>query len=141
MLSLRIWNCKRGIFLLAFDRERDLKLSPVMCCKEILEIREHIRNIHLEESIADYVYDIVSATRNDPAITLGASPRALLAFVRILKSFAFLAGREYVLPQDVQYLAVPVLAHRIKISSESASSGLTASAAVKNIVKKLSVPV
>ena len=124
-----------------FDRERELELSPVMCCKDILEIREKIRSIHLEESIADYVYEIVSATRKDPAIALGASPRALLAFVRLLKSFAFLAGREYVLPQDVQYLAEPVLAHRIKLSSESASSGLTASVAVENIVKKLSVPV
>lgn len=123
------------------DRERDLKLSSVMSCKDILEIREKTGRIHLEESIADYVYDIVSATRNDPAISLGASPRALLAFVRVLKSFAFLSGREYVLPQDVQYLAVFVLAHRIKLSSESISSGLTASAALENIVKKFPVPV
>lgn len=124
------------------NREKDLCLSPVMKLEDILAIREYVlANIHLEESIADYVYDIVQATRNDSGILLGASPRALLTFARCLKAYAFLCGREYIIPEDVILLAVPVLAHRLVLTPECKNSGVTAQELVTNILKQLSVPV
>ena len=124
-----------------FDREKELRLAPVMNCADILAVREEVRKIFLEESIADYVYSIVLKTRKEPRITLGASPRALLTFVRSLRAYAFLQGREYILPEDAAFLAVPVLAHRIVPAPVGASSGVTAESLVEEIVKTLPVPV
>ncbi|MBR2363644.1 MAG: MoxR family ATPase, partial [Lentisphaeria bacterium] len=123
------------------DREKDLQLSAVMDCGGILALRAEVQKVFLEESIADYVYEIVCATRKDPAIILGASPRALITFVRCLKAYAFLSGRDYIVPEDVGFLAVPVLAHRLVLSPECRNSGMTAEQLIENILKTLPVPV
>ncbi len=123
------------------DLERNLSLSPVMDCNDILLIREKVRDIYIEESVMDHIHNIVLATRSLRDVVLGASPRALLTFVRCLKAFAFLCGREYVIPEDAAILAVPVLAHRLVLSGECKNSGMNAEEVIRKILETLVVPV
>lgn len=124
------------------DRERELAVSPVMSCEDILQIRKGIREeVFLEESMQNYIYELVAATRNTSWITLGASPRALLTFVRCLKAYAFLCNRDYVIPEDAAFLAVPVLSHRFVLSPECVKNGESSSSVMEKILQKVPLPV
>lgn len=80
---------------------------------EVNAMIERIRRIYVAPAIKRYALDLVTATRTTPALSLGASPRATLHLVRAARAYAALDGRDYVLPDDIQALAVPVLAHRL----------------------------
>src|SRR5689334_13156205 len=88
-------------------------LQPVSDAAQIRALIEAVRRVHVVESVKNYVVALVEATRNHPELRLGASPRASLHLLRTAKAVAAMAGRDYVLPDDVQQLAVPVLAHRL----------------------------
>lgn len=123
------------------EPEKELLLSPVMDCREILLIREKVKDVYMEESVMEYIHNIVLATRKLSDVALGASPRALLTFVRSLKAYAFLAGRDHIIPEDVVLLAVPVLAHRLVLSRQCSASGMSAEEVVRKILETLPVPV
>jgi len=88
-------------------------LSPVLDCQQIAALQAAVRRVEVDDSIAAYVLDIVAATRQCEDIHLGASTRGALALYRAAQSAALVAGRRYVVPDDVKKLAVPVLAHRV----------------------------
>ncbi|MCE1188657.1 MAG: MoxR family ATPase [Ignavibacteria bacterium] len=104
------------------------------------EYREMVREIHIERQTAGYIVDIISATRLSKDVTLGASPRASLALVSAAKTFAAMHGREFVTPDDIKTVAVPVLNHRILLSAEKEMEGATASSVLKSILEKIEVP-
>ncbi|MCA9041443.1 MAG: AAA family ATPase [Planctomycetaceae bacterium] len=79
----------------------------------LLEMQKQVREVQVEESIYDYLLDIVEATRTHEQLRVGVSTRAALTFYRAAQSLAFIQGRDYVIPDDVKQLAIPVLAHRI----------------------------
>lgn len=81
--------------------------------ESLLEMQKQVRDIRVEESIYDYLLDIVHATRGHEQLRVGVSTRAALTFYRAAQSLAFIHGRDYVIPDDVKQLAIPVLAHRI----------------------------
>src|SRR5882672_6023262 len=91
-------------------------LVPVALGREILEERERVKQVRVDPSIVEYVLDVVEATRRDGRVRLGASPRAAIAFERAARARARVLGRDFVVPEDVKTLAVPVLAHRIVAS-------------------------
>src|SRR5262245_35331282 len=93
-------------------------LQPVLHPADILALQERTRAVRLEPSIADYVLDLVNETRSHPDVLLGASTRAALALYRAAQALALIAGRDYVVPDDVKQLAEPVLAHRLVRSEE-----------------------
>ncbi|NJQ17027.1 AAA family ATPase [Streptomyces bohaiensis] len=88
-------------------------LRPVVQDHRLVKLMEAVRGIHVSDPVRHYALNLLDATRNYPEVRLGASPRAGLQLLRAAKASAALQGREYVLPDDVQALAVPVLAHRL----------------------------
>ncbi len=95
------------------DGEPVDRLEPVLTCEQVLALQAATRRVHVEDSVADYLLNLVHATRDCPEIRVGASVRASLALYRAAQAKALLDGRDYVVPDDVQSLAVPVLSHRV----------------------------
>jgi MoxR-like ATPase len=89
------------------------KLVPVADAADVRALSHAVRGVYVSESIRRYVVDLAGATRTHPDLRLGVSPRATLQLVRASRAYAALDGRSYVIPDDVQALAVPVLAHRL----------------------------
>jgi len=103
-------------------------------------IVEEMRCVKVSDAIFDYIYEIVSKTRNDNRVRLGASPRASEHLLITSKSLAYLRGREYVIPDDVKELAPYVLAHRIILKAEYEMEGLTQEGFIKDIIDSIEVP-
>jgi MoxR-like ATPase len=111
-------------------------LQPVAHAADILKLIELVRTVHVADAVRRYAVDLVGATRNHPELRLGASPRATLH----ARAAAALDGREYVLPDDIQALAVPVLAHRLLPTAETQLSRRTAEQVVLDLVARLPIP-
>ena len=92
---------------------RSKEISPVMTTADIQQLISIVKNVRVQPSVRKYILDIVTATRTSPYVRLGVSPRGSIALLRTSKAYAFINGRDYVVPDDVKRLAVPVLAHRL----------------------------
>jgi MoxR-like ATPase len=88
-------------------------LTPVVDCQQVASLQAAVRQVQVDDSINGYILDIVQATRQCDELNVGVSTRGALAFYRAAQAVALVAGREYVVPDDVKHLAVPVLAHRV----------------------------
>jgi MoxR-like ATPase len=115
-------------------------LEPVTDAAEIAKLVETVRTVFVSDAVKQYAIDIISATRRSPDLRLGASPRASLHLVRAARAHAALQGREYVIPDDVQALAVPVLAHRLITSLEAQMSGRGPDQIVTALVRHVEIP-
>src|SRR5207247_6161665 len=115
-------------------------LQPVAHAHEIVKLTEAVRAVHVAEAVRRYAVDLVAATRSHPELRLGASPRATLHLLRAAKAAAALGGREFALPDDVQALAVPVLAHRLLPTSQALLGRRTAEQIVTELVQRTPVP-
>jgi MoxR-like ATPase len=113
---------------------------PVADAQEIAGLIEVVRRIHVAESVRRYVIALVTATRTSPDLRLGASPRATLHLLRAAKAAAALDDREYVLPDDVQRLAVSVLAHRLLLTAEAQIARRSATQIVADVVTRTPLP-
>ena len=116
------------------------ELEPVTDADEIRALVETVRAIYVAEPVQRYAVAISTATRRSAELMLGASPRATLHLIRAAKAAAAIAGRDYVIPDDVQGLAVPVLAHRLLPTVEASMSGRTTAAALEQIVAAVPMP-
>ncbi|MER5734111.1 MULTISPECIES: MoxR family ATPase [unclassified Streptomyces] len=115
-------------------------LQPVAHAHEVLKLIEAVRAVHVADAVRRYAVDIVAATRSHPDLRLGASPRATLHLLRAARASAALAGREYVLPDDLQALAVPVLAHRLLPTAQAQLGRRNAEQVVLDILQRTPVP-
>lgn len=115
-------------------------LQPVTHAADIVKLIDAVRAVHVADTVRRYVVDLVSATRSHPDLRLGASPRASLHLLRASKAAAALAGREYALPDDVQALAAPVLAHRLLPTAQAQLNRRTAEQVVQDIIQRTPVP-
>lgn len=95
------------------------KVQPVLERPELMMLQDQIKNVLVEDGILSYILQIVSATRKSPLIAVGCSPRGSLYYFRAIQACAFLHGRDYVIPDDVKGLALPLLAHRILLKSST----------------------
>jgi len=116
-------------------------IEPVTSTRQILDATEEATAVTVEESIAEYIVDLIRATREHSAVQLGGSPRAGTALLRASRALAALRGRDYVLPDDVKELAVPVLAHRLVLTQESMLRGRSAEEILQEIIEQIQVPV
>jgi MoxR-like ATPase len=116
-------------------------LEPVASAEEVMAAIDDARSIFVEESLNRYVVAVLRHTRSSPRLALGASPRAGIALLRVAKARAIAEGRDFVLPDDVKALAVPVLAHRVILAPEARSAGLTPAEVVQEAVDGTPVPV
>jgi MoxR-like ATPase len=136
----------------SFDEERAMlfrfkesqpldALRPVLAAPELLRLLPVVRAVRVAQPVADYVLTIVRNTRDHPKIELGASPRAALALFRASQALAAINGRDYIKPDDVKRLAVPVLAHRLVITAQSRLRGQDVEQVVREVLEQALVPV
>jgi MoxR-like ATPase len=115
-------------------------LGPVTDAAQIRALVEVVRGVHVSDAVKQYAVDLVTATREDPDLRLGASPRATLQLLRTARAAAALDGRHFVLPDDLQSLAVPVLAHRLLPTADAQISRRTTEHIVAGLVARVAVP-
>jgi MoxR-like ATPase len=96
--------------------------------------------VHLDESLGYYIVDLVSATREAPAVQVGASPRGTLALMKLARAKAALSGRDYVVPEDVKAVAVPALAHRLTLRPELWVQRVRADDIVRELLDQVPTP-
>ncbi|HPC78158.1 MAG TPA: MoxR family ATPase [bacterium] len=116
-------------------------LKPVSSLDEVISIQEKIKEVYVDETVVQYILDIVSATRKHSDIAVGASPRGSLALFRTSQALAYIRGRDYVLPDDIKELAPLVLSHRIILKSESYLRGYTQRGVISSMLTSIEVPV
>jgi len=116
------------------------EVKPVLSVAQIQAARGIIRNLYVEPKLLEFIAKIVNETRNNPSLYLGASPRASLAIVHSAKALAAIQNRDFVTPDDIITVAVPVLAHRILLSPEKEMEGITTTDIVNQIIKRLEIP-
>ena len=116
------------------------EVNKVLSPHDILQFRTLIQSVIVEPRLIEFIARIVNETRNNPALYLGASPRASLAILRAAKATAALRGRDFVTPDDIKEMASPVLRHRIILTPEKEMEGITADELIENILKAIEVP-
>ncbi len=116
-------------------------LSPVVDGNIITEIQSEIKKVHADSSLNNYIVSIVSQTRNHNEISLGSSPRGSLSLFRAAQAWAYYNGRDYVLPDDIKKMAVPVLSHRIILKQEAKLRKVKPEEIIKSIVDGILIPV
>jgi MoxR-like ATPase len=117
-------------------------LQPVLSLPEVLALQKSVREVRVEDSLANYLLEIVNSTRNHRNLYLGASTRAALSLYRAAQARALVEGRDYIVPDDIKLLAVPVLAHRIlPKSAQPGGSAEHAEEIVRGIVEQAAIPV
>ena len=116
-------------------------LKPVLTGADILRLQQGVRAVRVDETISDYLLDIVHATRRGDELHVGVSTRGALTLYRAAQSLAFVSGRDYVVPDDVKFLAVPVLSHRVvgKSFLQAGEFG-AAEAVIRDLVDRIRVP-
>jgi MoxR-like ATPase len=129
------------VMLLRFERSNPLEqLSAVTSAAELMDIRRQVREIYVEPSVRRYILEIVEKTRINSSIALGGSPRASLSLYRASQALALIQGRDFVMPDDVKQLAVPVLGHRLILSTEAYLHNTSREEVIGNILSTLPVP-
>lgn len=116
-------------------------MQPVLSREEILEVSAAARQIRFSDELRHYAVSIVAATRGIPEIQLAASPRASLTLMKVSQVISLFEGREFVIPEVIQALAVDVIAHRLVLAPESKYSGTDARQIVTDLVRNIPVPV
>src|SRR5271167_1377739 len=116
------------------------ELKPVVTLAEVMGLKRAVEKIRISEELKRYVVDIVAATRTAGGVQLGASPRASIALMKTAQALALFDGLDFVGPEQIQKLAVPVVAHRLVLESQARFSGLTTRGVVGEILKKIRVP-
>lgn len=116
------------------------EISKVLNAEDIAAYRSTLTDIVVDEKLLKYIAEIVTQTRHDHAIYLGASPRASLALLNGARAFAAIQGRDFVTPEDIKFLASPVLTHRIILTPEKEMEGVSAEEVINQLVAKTEVP-
>jgi MoxR-like ATPase len=133
---------EENAILQRFEREDPLgQLTPVATAEQVLEAQTAVRQVHVEDSVREYMVRVVRATREHEAVSLGVSPRGTLALFHTAQALAALRGRHFVIPDDVKTLFPHVLTHRIIISQRVRLRGRTPAEVLQEIVDAVPVPV
>jgi MoxR-like ATPase len=104
------------------------------------EGRREVRRVNVEESLFAYIVQLVRKTRESPAVSLGASPRAAVNLMLVSKALAAIDGRSYIVPDDVKEAALPVLRHRLVLKPEADLEGITADQALQDVIRSVEIP-
>lgn len=117
-----------------------LPISPVCNENDIAKAKQEIQNVTVEDGILDYIVSIVETTRRVPAVQFGASPRGSVALLLASKAYAAIQGRDFVIPDDVLFLAPSVLRHRMMLKPEAEIEGITSDTVIENILSQVKAP-
>jgi MoxR-like ATPase len=116
------------------------ELSPCASLAEVLNLKRAVQAVRISDELKRYAVDLVGATRSAPGVQLGASPRASIALMKAAQALALFEGLEFVMPEQIQELAIPVIAHRLVMEPQARFSGQTARGVVEEVLKKTRVP-
>jgi MoxR-like ATPase len=116
-------------------------LSPVMNRQSILDIQDKVREVRVDESIIEYMLEITRRTRSNSKLEIGVSPRGSLMLRRAIQAYALVETRNYVVPDDVKMLAIPVLSHRVIVRATARQDARRAAAVIRDIIEEVPVPV
>lgn len=121
------------------EKEPLEELSGVLTLQELQQAKQEVTKIFVHRAIQEYMVDIVSATRNEESILMGVSPRGSLALLRCAKAYAWLEGRQFVIPDDIKAVAVPTLAHRL-LMDFGRNDSRESTAYIRKILEQTPVP-
>lgn len=116
------------------------EVSPVLTADQVKAYRQAVQQVHIDENLMRYIAQIIFETRNNPSLFLGASPRASVAMLNSAKAYAAINGRDFTTPEDIKFVALPVLRHRVILTPDKEMEGLTSDEVVKQIVDRIEVP-
>jgi MoxR-like ATPase len=143
MLRLRMGYPKAVEEIVILDEQKRLHpiddLRQVLDLEELRQMQSAIKEVYVDQAVADYIVRLVTATREHPDVYLGASPRGSINLYRSGQAFAALEGRDYVIPDDVKQLAVAVLAHRLIVKSQASLREIDPDAIVREILGQVAV--
>ena len=117
-----------------------LELTAMLSCDDIIRLQQECRKVNMDKSLLEYVLRLITASRDDQRVALGASPRAALTLNRCAQAAAYLDARDYVLPDDLKKLAVAALAHRLVLQPQAMYAGASAIGVIEEILKQTPVP-
>ena len=143
MLRLRLGYPKAVEEIVILDEQK--RLHPIDAVEQVLSVEElrqmqaAIREVYVDQAVAEYIVRLVTATREHPDVYLGASPRGSLNLYRSAQAFAALDGRDYVIPDDIKQLAVAILAHRLIVKSQASLREIDPDAIVREILAQVPV--
>jgi MoxR-like ATPase len=115
-------------------------LQPVLALEKLLQMQSDVKNVFAGRQVKEYIISIVNATRQHHAVYLGASPRASIALMKAGQAYSFMQERDYVIPDDIKYLAPFVLQHRLMLNSDAKLSDLTTERIIRDILEQVHVP-
>lgn len=143
-LNIRYGSLQDEIELMRRSGE-EVSISKILDLKKIMDIKNILREIRMTDPLRHYIANIVVSTRNAPGrlgkmIEMGASPRASLSFEKVVRVNALFEGRSYVIPQDVKDVAHDILRHRIRLSYEGESEGMSPDSVIAEILRSVEVP-
>lgn len=115
-------------------------VETVTCAEELVKLQDQAAQVYVSDAVASYIVALAGATRSHTDLSMGASPRGSRGLYRAAKVWAAMEGRDYVTPDDVQYLAVPVLAHRLLLTGQARFSGKSAESVVQEVLSSVEVP-
>jgi len=115
-------------------------ISAVFSSHDISEFQKIIQEVLIEQKLIRYIATIVNSTRNNPFLFLGASPRASISILNAAKAVAAIRGRDFVIPEDIKFVAIPALKHRIVVSPEKEMEGLTSDQIIQQIIESIDIP-
>ncbi|WP_209125652.1 MoxR family ATPase [Alkalihalobacillus sp. BA299] len=116
------------------------KLESVISLEEVIEIQQRVKDIFVNDLVKNYILSIVSETRSNSGIRLGVSPRGSIAIMKAAQAYAYLQGRDYVIPDDIKRLAPYTFSHRILLKTDMSMAKMTSEHVIKNILEKIPVP-
>ena len=116
------------------------QVQQVMTRQELIGLQEQVELVYIKPEMVDYAVALITATRKHPMILRGASPRATLSLTAMAKAVAFLNGRDYVVPEDVQAVFAQVIEHRLLLAPEAEAKGVSANKLLQEILRKTSAP-
>lgn len=124
---------------LKFKNPIDL-LDPVVDSEEIILVQNEVRNVHVDKLLRDYIVNIIGETRNHPQILLGSSLRGSISLFKASQAWAYYKGRNYVIPDDIMKMAVPVLSHRIILKQEAKIKKISTEDILNSIINDIDIP-
>ncbi len=114
--------------------------KPILTGEQVLEARQAAKQIHVEETIVDYLMALVTSSRTQPELILGASPRSAVGWLRAAQATAWMDDRTFVTPDDVKAIALPLLRHRFIVKPEAQLDGISVDQVVRNLISRVPVP-
>lgn len=121
-------------------RTPDVSVSPIVDPTTFVAMQRAVEDVHVDPPLVAYALDLVAATRDEPDIALGASPRGSLALVTLSRAWAMVRGRDYVGPDDIRTLAIPTLSHRVSLDDDAWVRGTLADDVVRRVIDRVPAP-